>query len=658
VVDVHCVRIEFDGYKRLSTTRCNTDTRLLAFVGPNEAGKSSLLEALVWLTAPGDQPLLPRDQTRGRDLSETHDAVSAIYELGESDKASIAHIAVAKPITGYLAGRRVNGQRAGNAQPVPERDPAPFLDLRVRLERALKKLATQISSATDALVAENVPEGESSSLPDPASWFAAVLESIEDTDMAEWTNAQDAVAEALARWLEEIAPTSRSGRSRDQALADAIRAVEKIANSEHPADVARSVLSKRVPRFIKFVEDDRTLVRVHPINDDDARGRLSPALQNLLRIAALDVEKLWRHIERGVPSAVESDIAEANLRLRSFFEEAWNQTRVTARFKVDSNRLELWLEELDNASTVTDIEERSDGLLMFVALAAFVAAQRLSVPPVLLIDEAETHLHFDAQADLVGVLLKQVNATQVFYSTHSPGCLPSDLGTGVRLVRRNKKNPTVSIIDSNFWTNQAPGFAPLLYAMGASAAAFSRCRLAVLAEGAADMVLLPTLIRLANDLDDLDYQIAPGLASAHAFRMDVEDVAAKVVYLTDGDSEGAKYRKQLKDVQVPDERVFQLPPDMASEDLVARAHFIKVANTLLPEGVEVREKDLPPTRPIAKAFDDWAKTNGQSVGHVAVAYGLISKPKDIVLAANAATALRTLHNEFMSAFSATVNSAS
>ena len=479
-----------------------------------------------------------------------------------------------------------------------------------------------------------------------------MLESIEDTDMAEWTNAQDAAAESLAAWLEDVAPTSRSGRPRDQDLADAIRAAEQIANSEHPADAARSVLAKRVPRFIKFEEDDRTLVRVHPINDDDARDRLSPALQNLLKIADLDVEKLWRHIERGVPSAVESDIAEANLRLRAFFEEAWNQSRVTARFKVDSNQLELWLEELDNASTVTDIEERSDGLLMFVALAAFVAAQRLSTPPILLIDEAETHLHFDAQADLVGVLLKQVKATQVFYSTHSPGCLPSDLGTGVRLVRRNKKTPIVSLIDSNFWTNQAPGFAPLLYAMGASAAAFSRCRLAVLAEGAADMVLLPTLFRLANNLDDLEYQVAPGLANAHAFGMDVEDVAAKVVYLTDGDSEGAKYRKQLKEANVPDGRVFHLPSNMASEDLVSRAHFIKVANTLLPEGVEVHDKDLPRTMPIAKAFDGWAKKNKQSVGHVAVAYGLISKPKDIVFAPKAEAALRTLHAKFMTAFAA------
>jgi predicted ATP-dependent endonuclease of OLD family len=144
-------------------------------------------------------------------------------------------------------------------------------------------------------------------------------------------------------------------------------------------------------------------------------------MKNLVAIAELDVDRLWLHVERGVGSSIESTIAEANVKLRAFFSQAWNQSKVTVHFKMDSNRLELWLTELDDAGRVTDIEERSDGLLMFVSLAAFVASQQLTVPPILLIDEAEMHLHFDAQADLVGVLLKQVQATQVFYTTHRRG---------------------------------------------------------------------------------------------------------------------------------------------------------------------------------------------------------------------------------------------
>lgn len=167
------------------------------------------------------------------------------------------------------------------------------------------------------------------------------------------------------------------------------------------------------------------------------------------------------------------------------------------------------------------------------------------------------------------------------------------------------------------------------------------------------MVLLPTLLRKATDLGDLEYQVAPGLANAHAYGMDVEDIAAKVIYLTDGDAQGATYRKQLKDANVPDSRVFQLPDKTTSEGLLDRDYFIEVANGLLPDGVFVAAKDLPAAKPIAKAFESWAQRHGYSVGHVALAYGLIAKPRSIRFASGAADVLRELHNDFMTAFNVT-----
>ena len=94
----------------------------------------------------------------------------------------------------------------------------------------------------------------------------------------------------------------------------------------------------------------------------------------------------------------------ANERLEEFFSQAWNQSNISVRFKSVGNRLEVWLKELGARRAWVPIEERSDGLRTFVALSAFLASQRLQIPPVLLIDEAENHLHYDAQADLVGDL--------------------------------------------------------------------------------------------------------------------------------------------------------------------------------------------------------------------------------------------------------------
>jgi predicted ATP-dependent endonuclease of OLD family len=309
---------------------------------------------------------------------------------------------------------------------------------------------------------------------------------------------------------------------------------------------------------------------------------------------------------------------------------------------------------------VTDIGERSDGLRTFVALAAFLASGGYKVPPILLIDEAETHLHYNAQADLVGVLLKSIDATQVFYTTHSPGCLPSDLGTGIRLITPDPAHGDASIIKNNFWQGEEPGFAPLLYAMGAGAAAFSMCRKAVLAEGPSDMILLPSLIRRATGERDLEYQVAPGLANAHAFGMRIEEVAAKVVYLTDGDGGGAKHRKDLVDAGVSGDRIFQLRHGTAAEDLVNRDDYVTVVNGLLREmntARTVTTADLPRDKTVAKALADWGEANRiRQPSKVEVAYALL-RFDGLRLTAGSKTSLRRLHEQFMAALAVPASSA-
>src|SRR6266545_878015 len=90
----------------------------------------------------------------------------------------------------------------------------------------------------------------------------------------------------------------------------------------------------------------------------------------------------------------------------------------------------------------------------FIALLAYTALHGEGPPPVLLIDEAETHLHYAAQADLVQVMTEQTAAAQIIYTTHS----------------------------------------------------------AVFAEGPTELVLLPALLREATQQRTLGFQVAPGLA--------------------------------------------------------------------------------------------------------------------------------------------------
>lgn len=640
---MHCVSVKFHHWKRLADTGCNTDTRILAFVGSNESGKSSLLEGLEWLTNGSSRELLPSYESRSLpEAGPEQVIVEARYELDEADRVVVADLEVAEPLTGFLAQKRRDGVFACDAIPTPKRNPKPFEDAAARIEAAGRCFSAQFVTPSD-------PEDDESET--PKDWAEIVLGALGDPDEV-WNDMETRAARHLINWLQEPPSVGDDAEARDLEAVEALNLAMQIAKQEHPADTARDRLAQRQPRFVLFSESDRELGTSHNIADDAYRANPQPALRSLLHIADLDLEDLWRKMSRGEDSRRETLIDQANDRLFDFFGQAWNQSNITVRLKTADNRLEVWLKETASGGAVTNIEERSDGLLTFIALSAFLGAQGLAVPPILLIDEAETHLHYDAQADLIGVLLRQVEATQVFYTTHSPGCLPADLGTGIRLMRRDPNDRQASQIKQDFWTNEEPGFAPLLYAMGASAAAFSACRYAVLAEGAADMILLPTLIRLAlgaDDLDYLDYQIAPGLSNAHAYDMRVEEVAARVVYLTDGDDQGRKYAQQLRDADVQDSRIFSLPDGWATEDLVEPEVFVELVNTLMPT-TPFTLRDLGSGTPIVKALEDWGKRIGTKVpGHVVIAYVLVNNRRSLRLARGAEEALRDLDARFSTA---------
>jgi len=305
---------------------------------------------------------------------------------------------------------------------------------------------------------------------------------------------------------------------------------------------------------------------------------------------------------------------EVNQRLRSDFEISWAQSDVWVEIDTDGSTLRL-LVSAEGASDFTPLDFRSDGLRWFVALQAFLA-QRGAERAILLIDEVETHLHYAAQADLIDVLTNQTDVQQVVYTTHSVGALPPDLGCGVRAVV-----PIVgkqrSRIDNSFWTG-GPGYTALLFGVGAETLAFAIPRCLVIAEGASDAVLLPTLLREAMGLQELPYRIAPGLSntSADRFRA-LEEEAGRVTYLVDGDAGGLTLCDDLLAVDVEPARVkilegadWETPEDLLVEEVYFEAVMAELEPYLEP-GTTL-PTDLLNTKGRAKRVADWASSIGVS----------------------------------------------
>jgi hypothetical protein len=637
---VRLARIEFNGYKRLLSTSCSIDGKIVSFVGPNETGKSSVLEGLAWLTSNDGEALASHLRSRGGVVRDDARVVRAHFDLDADDLAAVAHVSSETQPARFRMSRGVDGGVQVGVDPPMNRVPLPFDTAKhelVAILHALERVENRQGEADlvrraiellgDACKSEHLEELQGI-LSDLELRFGVIPGEAEEDGVALPGAGEPALLEALA-----LAITA--------------------CQAEHPSVVARAILRTRVPRFLLFTEEDRVLQSAYSLNDDQLRANPPKALANLLALAETDTNTLWSHISSGDVTALMTHLRRCNERLKEALHPTWKQSRLTVELDTDGALLRVLVVELDPKGSTVVVTERSDGLKTFIALVAFLAVQkRGDVAPVLLIDEAETHLHYDAQADLIDMLANRVDASTVLYTTHSPGCLPFDLGTGVRLVAGDPDNRDASVLRYDFWQSSEVGFSSLLFAMGAGAAAFSACRAAVLAEGPTEMVLLPSLIRQATGHGSLPYQVAPGLSYLRRGEIGAE-VAGRLAYLVDGDDGGRAIQKQLTDAGVPAGNVHVLPAGLAIEDLLTRECYVEAVNAVMKQrGIDlvVAATELDPALGIVAAIrQKYPERQAELPGKVTVATYLIQDPAARVkLTDDGERDLRAMHATFKS----------
>jgi predicted ATP-dependent endonuclease of OLD family len=334
-------------------------------------------------------------------------------------------------------------------------------------------------------------------------------------------------------------------------LANALEDIASKESEPSPRNKARSALLPHIPRIEFFEQVDRDLASEYDLTE--VATAPPRALYHLASLAELDLKALLDEITDHRIADVATRRNAANRTLLTAFDQNWNQQGIAVQIDVQGTVLHIQATTPED-SGLSDIGERSDGMRWFAALLAF--SHGWQDKPILLVDEIETHLHYDAQADLIGVLSRQQFTSKVIYTTHSFGCLPNDLGTGVRVVQ--PVDATTSRLENGFWKRGA-GFSPLLASMGAAAMSFTPTRHAVIAEGAADAILLPTLLRQAAKIDRLQFQIAPGIAEVAASSVtDLQNEAGRVAFVVDGDTGGQAIVDKLTKGGISPEAIVRL----------------------------------------------------------------------------------------------------
>jgi hypothetical protein len=87
---VRLLNAEIRGYGRLVNTKVNLDSKVIAVVGPNEAGKTTLLKALAHID--NNQPLNVVERSRAITVPDNARIVVANFSLDDDDRSAVVDL--------------------------------------------------------------------------------------------------------------------------------------------------------------------------------------------------------------------------------------------------------------------------------------------------------------------------------------------------------------------------------------------------------------------------------------------------------------------------------------------------------------------------------------------------------------------------------------
>jgi predicted ATP-dependent endonuclease of OLD family len=584
-------RVEVCGFKRFrKQSTLDVNGKLTAILGPNEAGKSSLLRALVhWNNDANFNDGVHGELTSEKEFDEDDKVISCFFSLEDSDKEKISHIPESKDLRFFEIYKTRAGEVKFTNDPIIYRDTTSRLMIVEALERAISNKSLRFLNRLEEKLNNEFDENTTNLLTGLDDLIETLNQEEEDLDSESIEIIQDS-GKVISSML--LASDPGYVKNLPKQIHDFIENESRL----NPHYEIINILSELKPNFLLFTEDDRELNFRYDLQS--LGNQSTTALKNLLAVGGVSIEEIVKNATSGKEQLLLKMERKCNERLKYEF-KVWNQSEDYPIIKIDGTILRIYFGDKD----VHSIAIRSDGLRQFIALFAFVKKNQkvVSTKDILLIDEPEMHLHYDAQADLVQMLASQKLVERVIYATHSIGCLPEDLGGGVKLIKYKEDDDSSEIIN-RFWADNKPGVTSVLYEMGAASLAFIPIRNTLFSEGIVDHILLPSMLKEALETDHIGFMVAPGLSISSEEQINlICDQAPKILFLTDSDHGKKSLWKKLTDAGIEENRIFELPKKngngAAIEDLIDKSTYLQAINAVIkmvkPSAQLLSLEDIP-----------------------------------------------------------------
>ena len=532
-------------------------------VGPNEAGKTVLLQALQQINSPqgrsGFDPLRDYPRSEYNDIPTkkvdpaTVTVVEAQFELDPEDVDAIA--AEFAEVT-YVRGQRLDNTSWHTLENAPPD---------IRFSDVSKDL-TRLAAHVDARVRSSQPEAETRTL--STAELEAITKDWMPSDIIDLTRAKK-----IEGWLKKVLPQVEEGSEEEKRYEEL---TDSIGFSKRKK-AALDALHARLPVFVLFSNYFRVRPLIHlehlaqrlktGVLDDAYYDYGNECLLRLLGFSARELSDLGKAPE---PQAGNMDALQkyrdqldqrayqlnaASVSLTREIQKVW----VPNAEKAEANRLRVYADQQylkvvveDDLGVEVEFDQRSEGFQWLVSFFTvfFAEAADKHQNAILLLDEPGLSLHGLKQREFRATLSRLAKHNQTLYTTHSPFLVgPSELDL-VRVVEMTDR--TVGTKVHSKVTASDPGaLLPLQEALGYDLAQslFGQRRNLVL-EGLTDYWYLDAVAELLRDADDvrLNEKIALVPASNAGkvvyFATILHAQRLKVAALLDSDAAGEQTAKQ------------------------------------------------------------------------------------------------------------------
>lgn len=604
-------------------------------VGPNEAGKTAVLEALQRINAPDgvrefdalrDYPrkLYSADIQSGRLDPSKIPVASARFQLDPDDLEDLPEgfEDASYVYTRYMGNNSIHSIDGG-PQPV-------VFDDKVRKD--LNRMATHVDKQTASERAEGSPAP------------SAALEEVIATWQVDSTKISGERAIKLREWLDSIEPHIDEGSSTEDNRHNRLLGYTRI--SEQRAEALKT-LNGRLPVFVYFnnyhrvrpnIHLDRLATRIEQnLLDDDSYDYGNQCLLKLLGFNARELSNLGNAPDPGdAPESGEDSedferyrsqldersiqLNAASVRLTNDICSVWNpdtgkSEASTVRVTADGQYLKVTVQ--DELGVEIELDQRSEGFQWLVSFFVVFSAETADAyeNAILLLDEPGLSLHGLKQREFRQTLSQLAEGNQTLFTTHSPFLVGSDELDLVRVVEMTDRDVGTKVHTTVASTDPA-ALLPLQEALGYDLAQtlFINKRNLVL-EGLTDYWYLEATAQLLRDAEiaDLSDKITLLPASSAGkvvyFATILHANNLKVAALLDSDNAGDEAAKQKVLVHsLGNKNILRTaevcPGSIAKceiEDLL-RHTLIQVATAEF--GTDVTAKaGSQPKRPIASIFN-------------------------------------------------------